>query len=181
MQLYTRFNLFDGWLAACPLVRVDFERLLHRTCLHTTPLQDSLSTSFQIAIISGFFNATSHHFHVASHIVFKNLTPLSNFAQLSTFHCTTSTVCIQLLRHRLYIRLTPSCRPSFASFTSLLARRYRRRSSHSSKLIPREPSASFFFLNNIFFAFFSSNQLALDKMTPFSAALLCSDSDSMQL
>jgi hypothetical protein len=125
------------------------------------------------------FNATSHHFHVASHIVFKTLKPpdcrrsafssLSNFAQVSTLHCTTSTVCIQLLPHRLYFHLTPSCRPSFASFTSLLALRYRR-SSHSSKLIPRVPLASFFFF--CFFSFFSSNQLALDNMTPFSAALL---------
>jgi hypothetical protein len=33
----------------------------------------------------------------------------------------------------------------------------------------------------VFSSFFSSNQLALDKMTPFSAALLCFDSDSMPL
>jgi hypothetical protein len=69
---------------------------------------------------------------------------------------------MQLLRYRLYFRLTLSFRPSFDSFTSFLALRYRR-SSHSSNLIPRR---------NFFFSFFSSNQLALDKMTPFSAALL---------
>jgi hypothetical protein len=82
-----------------------------------------------------------------------------NFAQVSTVHCTTTPFCNQLLRHRLYFRLTPSCRPSFASFTSLLALR----NGCSSKLIPRK---------SFFFSFFSSNQLAFDKMTPFSAGLL---------
>jgi hypothetical protein len=61
-----------------------------------------------------------------------------NFAQVSTVHCTTTPFCNQLLRHRLYFRLTPSCRPSFASFTSLLALR----NGCSSKLIPRR---KFFF------------------------------------
>jgi hypothetical protein len=149
MQLYTRFNLFDGWLAL-PLVRVDFESLLHRTCLHPTPFQDSLSTSFQLAIISGLFNATSHHFHVNSHIVFKNLIPLLELRP--SFHVALHSI------HCLHaVAPTPT-----------LALRYRR-SSHSSKLIPRVRLAIFFFF---FFTTLSANQLALDKMTPFSAALL---------
>jgi hypothetical protein len=69
---------------------------------------------------------------------------------------------MHLLRHRLYFRFTPSCRPSFASFTSLLPVRYRR-SSHSSRLISRQ---------RFLFSFFTSNKLAFGKMTLFSAALL---------
>jgi hypothetical protein len=139
MQLYTRFNLFDGWLAACPR-------------RFREPPSSNLPSPNAIPRLSFHFIPTRYYFR----FVQRDVTSLSRqFAhRIQKFDSSLE------LRPSFHVALhSIHCLHAVAP-TPTLALRYRR-SSHSSKLIPRVRLASFFF----FFFFLQPSQRTSSHLT----------------